>query len=74
MTSRERRIAWLKANDDTALSDVKLSINEMFRLHGFDWLADDQIDQLIEFRVERERQRAHASMRSRNFHRNRSAA
>lgn len=74
MTSRERRIAWLKTNDDQAMSDLKLSLVEMFRLHGFDWLTDDQIDQLLEQRVKREHQRALASMRSRNFHRNRSAA
>lgn len=74
MTSRERRIAWLKTYDDQAMSDVKLTIIEMFRLHGFDWLTDDQIDQLLEQRVKSERRRAHASMRSRNFHRNRADA
>lgn len=68
MTSRERRIAWLKTSTDGwwfagAGRDLATTL---LRKHGFDWLTDDQIDQMVELEVSRQRQRNRETIRNRN--------
>lgn len=65
-STRKRKITYIKSN--VGMSEARFVVARLFDKHGFDWLSDEQLQQIVSESVSLQRLRQRMNRRNRSIY------